>query len=497
MSRHADMPRVRLGMSSFVAQPAGQVRLRAALLGAIALLAAVHVATLVYHVGLTVAFPYDLNYGEGYVLNDALRLGRGEPLYVDLQQFPMVRSPYPPLFPGLWSLVVGVTGPSFWPGRALSGAALLGVLALLIWNARQVRGAGRWPILVAPALLVAAPPVYQWAGYARVDLLALLFAAGGVCAAQWFRGWRGIVGAAVLCSLALWTKQTMLTAAVAVAIALALRSRRDGAIFGALVVVPNALLLLALNATTGGEFTRHVLEGNAGNPMIPLRVVYFVGGFVALHLPLIVAGVWWLAQARQGVPSPIAVYLALALLATLSAGNGGSSVNYLLEPLIALALAVPFAWRAAAERAPLVGPLLAATQLVLLLHWPNGFGVSYLADSALGRTPTAADAAIGAQLDTLVQQTPGDIIAEPAGFAVRNGRAVHVQSLDLRAEALRGRWRSEPLVDALAGGRFSLVITAFDFLPYDAERAVAEHFDLESTLASPDGLTFRVYRYAR
>src|SRR5207302_587582 len=95
-------------------------RLERALLAAMAALVAIHVGVLLYHLGVQLAFPYDLNYGEGYVLNDAVRLAHGEPLYVDLQQFPMVRSPYPPLYPLVWSALVPFTGPVFWPGRALS-----------------------------------------------------------------------------------------------------------------------------------------------------------------------------------------------------------------------------------------------------------------------------------------------------------------------------------------------------------------------------------------
>ncbi len=476
--------------------PWTQERVRIALLAAVVLLALLHLGVLVYHLGLTIAFPYDLDYGEGYVLNDAVRLSHGEAIYVDLRQFPMVRSPYPPLFPLVWGLVVPLVGPAFWPGRLLSVVSLLGVLVLVTWNARLVRGAGRWPMLVAPALLVAALPVYQWAGYARVDLFALLFATAGVLAAQWGRDWRSVALAAVLCSLALWTKQTTVTAALAVLLALVLRRRRDGLAFALMLLLPNALLLALLQTVTGGEFGRHVLEGNAGNPMIPLRVLYFVGGFAALHVPALAAGVWWMVRSGRGVPSPIAVYLGVTLLALFTAGNGGSSVNYLLEPLIALAMALPFAWRAASERSPLVAPMLACTQLLLLLHWPNGFAVGYLGAFALGRTPVADDAAVGAQIDAVVSQSSDSVLVEPAGFAVRNGRPVYVQPLDLRAEELRGRWRSDSLVSALQSGRFERVITAYEFLPFAAERAVADHFELERVVQSPDGLTFKVYRYA-
>jgi hypothetical protein len=295
------------------AWPVPGVRLRALLLGVVVLLATLHTAVLVYHVTLSVDFPYDLNYGEGYVLNDAVRLSRGEPIYVDLQQFPMVRSPYPPLFPLLWSGLIGLFGPVFWTGRLLSAGALLGLAGLLVWNARRVR-AGPWPMLIAPALLLASPFVYQWAGYARVDLLALCLAAAAVCVAQWVPGWRGVLGAALLCALALWTKQTTLTAAAAVAIALGLRQWRHGLGFVALVGVPSVLIAAALNGATDGQFVRHVLEGNASNPVYPLRAVFFVIAVLALHLPAAASGVWWVTRALRGIPSPVAVYVPVALL---------------------------------------------------------------------------------------------------------------------------------------------------------------------------------------
>jgi hypothetical protein len=464
------------------------------LLVAVALLVALQVGVLAYHLALTIAFPYDLNYGEGYVLFDAVRFSRGEPVYVDLQQFPMVRSPYPPLFPLLWSALIPFTGPAFWPGRALSVVSLGGLFAVVGINAWRVR-CGVWPSVVAIGLLAASPFVYQWAGYARVDLLALLLATAGVVVAQASTGRRAVLLAALLCGLAVWTKQTTITATIAVGVALTLRSWRTGGAFVMLIGAPSVVVLLWLNAATNTQFARHVLAGNATNPVLPLRATIYVGTFLALHLPAVAASLWWLRRALTRRPSPVAVYLPIALFAALSAGNGGSSVNYLIEPLIAVALAVPFAWRALPAGATVLGPMLAATQLVLLVHWPNTFGTTYLGDAALGRTPTPADATIGARLDALVRAEPGEIIAEPAGFAVRNGRPVYVQPIDLRAEQLQGRWRSEPLTDALSSGRFSTVISAYNLFPVEAERAIQQHFALQESLASPDGLTFHVYRY--
>src|SRR5437660_2886722 len=131
-------------------------RLERWLLAAMVALVALHVGVLAYHLAMEIAFPYDLNYGEGYVLNDAVRLAHGEPIYVDLQQFPMVRSPYPPLFPLLWSLVVPLTGPALWPGRGLEGLALVGVGALVAFNALRTR-CGAWPAVAGVRLVPAFP----------------------------------------------------------------------------------------------------------------------------------------------------------------------------------------------------------------------------------------------------------------------------------------------------------------------------------------------------
>src|SRR5205807_9057993 len=138
--------------------------------------------------------------------------------------------------------------------------------------------------------------------------------------------------------------------------------------------------------------------GNATNPVIPLRAAVYLGAFIIMDLPAVVAAVWWLRRGLSARPSPIAVYLPIVLLAAVSAGNGGSSVNYLIEPVLAVALAVPFAWRALPAASSVAAPLFAVVQLALLFHWPNSFGTTYLAESALGRTPTSADIAIGAHL---------------------------------------------------------------------------------------------------
>jgi hypothetical protein len=72
---------------------------------------------------------------------------------------------------------------------------------------------------------------------------------------------------------------------------------------------------------------------------------------------------------------------------------------------------------------------------------------------------------------------------------------VYLQPIDLRAEQVQGRWRPEPLVEALSSGRFSTIIAAYNLFPLDAQHAIESHFNVAETLTGPDGLTFTVYRF--
>lgn len=459
----------------------------------VAALTLFHLGVLAYHVAQLIRFPYDVNYGEGYVLNDALRLARGEPIYVSMEQFPMVRSPYPPLVPALLGVFTLAAGPAFWPGRLLAATCVAAILGLLAWNA--VRARAGWLAAVAAAGGVAASPyVYDWAGYVRVDFPAILLAVAAVLAAQWVGGWRGVLLAAVLSGLAVWSKQTAVSAPAAITLAYLLARRyRHAAAFVLVQVIPSFVLLLLLETGSGGQFSRHVLFGNALNPYSPPRAIGWLALFLLAQWPLVLAAAWWLSRGLTRAPSPIALYVLFALATTLSVGNQGSAENYLLEGIVAGGLAVPFAWRALAGAARLLAPAMAAVQLVLTLHLPNG---PLLATSGVPvhATPTAADYVNAARVDAAVRDEPRAVLSEMAGFSLRNGRPVFVQPIDLRAEEYHGRWNSAPLLDAMRSGTFGLVVETYRLLPFGAERVLRSDFELVEQIPAMNGFTHRLYR---
>src|SRR4029450_10407410 len=178
--------------------------------------------------------------GEGYVLHDALRLVRGQPIWTDITQFPMVRSPYPPVYLLVTGLLAAPS-PSFLPLRLVSLLATLAIGGMLFWHARRV-SFGWPPAVLAAGIWFGSTFVYQWGPLARVDMLGLALSLAAVLVAERApirglalrlpRGARrgnllsrvplggALAICAVLCSLALLTKQTYLAAPLAITLCL-------------------------------------------------------------------------------------------------------------------------------------------------------------------------------------------------------------------------------------------------------------------------------------
>ncbi len=462
-------------------------------------LGAVYCAFFAYHAALTIAFPYDLDWGEGYVLNDAVRLARGEQIYVDIQRFPMVRSPYPPLFLAVNAVLLQVSGVGFFAGRLLSTLAAIGCAALT-YRVARASGATAATGWIAALVVLASPHLYQWAPYSRVDTLAVAFSLLAVLLASGGAGPRRLVLAGVVTAAALLTKQTVLAAPLAIVAWLALTRWRDLRWYLIGAVLPGLLVGALLIASSDGQFIRHVVTGNAGNPTNLARLVRFQAEFSLLHPLLLVAALGYaFTELRRGRPTLLALAALFAWLLSFSVASEASSVNYFLELLPFAAAAGAVGLTHLARPAPgraVLGAGLALLQMVMLFHVPNLVGVWPSFFAPHGYTPTAQDALVGREIDALVAGTSGWVLSEPAGFALRNDREVLVQPLDLRAEQLRGRWDSAPLRQAVRERRFALIVLSYGLFPNDVLAEIRQHYALHTTLQSPNGLRYSVYRPA-
>jgi hypothetical protein len=442
--------------------------LPALLAGALALLLSLQVLTFLLHSWVFMTFPYQLDYGEGPILQIALRAARGEEIYPALSGYPYVIASYMPLYYLLCALGVHLTGPSFLFGRLLSLLAAL-VVALgagaVVWQKSKHRFAS----LLAGALVLTFPPFHVWATLMRVDMLALALSVAGFVLFQRGRRASGMA----LFALAVLTRRTALAAMAAAFIDLAARQgwRRAAKLLAVQLALIAALVAAALLLTRGGLYRQlswHT-SGSLGKSWTWGQVWVIMS--VALrqwpvYLALSLLAALWslLAGPRRVLP----LYFALAIAVALTMGRIGSSFNYLLEPLAVGAMMIGLLWADLAHRlAPrpsrLRSPwgrtafLVLAGALLLQIVWTRlhfEYNISLLRPQA---SPSASQYVIDA-----IAAAPGPVLCEDVGLIELAGKETPLQPFEFTQMSRAGVLDPKPVFRDVRRGRFPLVVLRFN-----------------------------------
>ncbi len=111
------------------------------------------------------AFPFPLDYGEGPILDQTLRLAQFENIYRDsFASPPYTVSNYPPLFQLIQVPLAWIVGPAFWYGRlisilsAVSAAGLIGLILHTLTGDRIAAAIGGLTLLAFPYLAAGVRP---------------------------------------------------------------------------------------------------------------------------------------------------------------------------------------------------------------------------------------------------------------------------------------------------------------------------------------------------
>jgi hypothetical protein len=427
--------------------------------GLLVLLAALGRGLLVYarHFQTALEYPYHLNYGEGPLLAQAVRLANGEGIY-DLEVPPYTITNYPPLYMLLQAPLVSALGPAYSYGRLLS---LLGIGLAMIALAAILHAATRdWiAALVGALLLPVIPYILHWSALARIDSLALgLSLAGIAVVAIAPRRRAAVIAAALLLTAAAYTRQTYLAAAPLAAFAWlwgAGERRRAlifAVLFGSLVLGLFALLLVW---TEGGIFF-HIVTANVNLHDYNLLAFYVeeivktMPLLVALALAVVVFSplgrqrIWWVA----------APYTAAALATAATISKIGSDINYLYELSAALCLAAGAAagWL---RRLPALRMLLLialAGQAWLLVDRAEQRYVPIIVERAAQRE------AVATLLDS-IRAADGLVLADDAmGLLPLAGRPILFQPFEMSQLAQVGVWDQAPFLAHLEYGTYPYVL---------------------------------------
>jgi len=402
------------------------------------------------------SFPFPLNYGEGPLLDQAVRLANFEGIYSsDLARAPYTISNYPPFYLLVQAPFVWLFGPELWYGRLISLASVAATalfVALTLFTLTRDRIAAMAAGLTFPAI----PYVLRWSSLGRVDLLGLALSWAGLFAVvRWPGRRRAIIAAAILFVAAVMTRQTyVLAAPLAAFVWLLVQGERRRALELAGFSCGLGLVsFAALNVATDGGFFLNTVTANI-NEFRWERVSFNALG-AGLACPLLLLGglafawkaprdrAWWLV-----VP-----YLALSVPSALLVGKVGSDVNYLLELSAALCLATGalIAWQR--ERPRLRALLISLLALQVLALAQSSLVPSGLQDYVVDQEKEVR------QLSRIVAAAEGPVLTdEHMGLLPLNGKRIQLQPFEMTQLSRDGSWKQDQAVESIQSEEYAVVM---------------------------------------
>jgi hypothetical protein len=409
---------------------------------------------------LALIHPYPLDYGEAPLVDQAMRLARGQNIYrPDLAAPPYTISNYPPLYVVTLTPFVELLGPSFGIGRAislLSSLATAGFLALTVCTLTQDRVAA----VITGLLFLALPYVVHWSGLLRVDLLALAFSTGGLyLLARWPDALWSLVGAGLCLVAAIYTRQSYALAAPCAAFVWLWTHDRQRAFELVGLVGGLALaLFFVLNLITRGGFYFNIVTANV-NEFGMDRLEWNLRRLRdATYVLLLLGGAFLiLAPGRLRGWALLVPYLLGATFSGLTIGKIGSNVNYFLELCAALSLMAGalIAWSRERRWLRIVLLILLAFQVGRLMQ-------TTLRDYVGGLNARRNDLKQLSQLEEVVEAADGPVLAdEYMGMIILQRQSLYLQPFEVTQMAWAGVWDQTPLVESIRHQEFPLILIHF------------------------------------
>ena len=439
------------------------------------------------------AFPFPLDYGEGPMLDQTLRLAHFENIYRNsFASPPYTVSNYPPLFQLLQVPLAWVVGPAFWYGRlisilsAVSAAGLIGLILNALTGDRIAATMGGLTLLAFPYLL-------QGSVLNRVDALAIALSLGGLYATvRWPNHRQGPWVAGLLFTAAAFTNpRYVLVAPLTAFVWLWHLENRSQAFRLAAIVAGSCLgLFLSLTLITQGGFYRNTVLANLTSfswytVTGSLLNLYLNAGFLVIG-SLIFIGIERLGEATRSW-SLVAPYCLGAAFMTLTLGMANSSVNDLFQVAAALCLASGafIAWAGGSYWFKALLFFVLAMQINLLIDWSRQ-------DFIPAFTSKMADTREVEGLAEYVQEAQGPILAdEYMGLIPLAGRRLYFQPFEYKQLQAANLWSEASLLDSIQREEFAVILlyeprdwSAINIRwTEDVRNMIYAHYRLEDTLA--------------
>jgi hypothetical protein len=414
-----------------------------------------------YYNWKTVTFPYSVDYGEGPILDQVMRLSKFQNIYMtDIQQLPFTITNYPPMYQVVQVPFAWIFGPAYWYGRGLSTLSIFAAaffIALILGVVTKDWLAG----VLGGLVLFAVPYILHWSPFCRVDSFALgLSMAGVFVIARWPDSRKGVIISGLLLTAAVYTRQSYALAAPPAAFFWLIGNRHWKRALQLVGVVAGVglVFLLLLTLISRGGFYFNIVTANV-NPFHWDSVRNYKDAiwrnmrYIVISSVVFLAGTWWLKSKIWWLAAP---YLIGGTISAITIGKSGSNVNYLFEfsagiSLVAGAVIAAPGRRLWLLKIPLI--LLLAWQVNKMYIWTNTEYYPW----TMGRVDNERED-IKLLLD-LVRQSKGPVLADEfMGLVVLDGRQLYFQPFEFKQLSIAKVWDETPFIQAVNNKEFGLIL---------------------------------------
>lgn len=394
--------------------------------------------------------PYQIDYGEGLMLDGALRLRHSQPLYSNPFAFPIVIHVYGPAAYGVAALVLPGGRASFPAGRFLILACSVAISLLLGSILRRLTGS--WWISLSFGLLLLTLPAFRfWLYLFRADVIGVFFSITGVtlyllAGKRWY--W-----SIPFFALAMFCKYTLVAAPLAVFFHLILE-RKVKQSFGFAIGLGSAcaLAFVFLQFKTGGWFAFHMFSTHPDR--YSLTQFFALEALTWASAPVVTAlAVWWIIQdfrsKRPGLPS---LYFAASSITALTAGKLGSTTNHFVEWMAACCLCAGLGYSWLLSRYP-------ARSVPLTLLLGASLLIAVVAQNRPGLQPTR-EMTEGGQAYLYLKQAPSSrVLSESLGPVLLAGKPLLISDPFVFGQSVQhGVWPGRHVEELIDGQYFGLIV---------------------------------------
>jgi hypothetical protein len=474
--------------------------------------------------GATLAFPWELDQGEGHNVWSAWLLLHGQGPYLDLNHYPFFDINYPPfhfvmMIPLLW-----VFGPSLLAGRLLADLCVFGLAAAvgaIVW---RYSGRNRFATGLGILLILANPYIYIFGVIATVNVSQVMLGAwglfclglaldrvepGGKVSPAAETRWKPLILGLVLLLAAIYTKQQAIDAVGTGFLFLLWRRPKIAIVCGLIFGVVGGGLFLLIDLLTAHQFYINLIKVNI-NDFIKRQLLDQWTAYGLTHAPLLLlaAGYAWQTARQKSRLSMWLLYLVITTLGSALVGKFGAAETYFYSSIAAVAIGAALfsgelfkngfnltglSFLTLSSRPPVGKPeikngpagilnsvralaagavLLLALQNVIFYHAPEtphpwkdlikGHSGNYV---LFGAPPSEAEKAAGQRIADLVKAAPPPVLTEEASFAMVNGYEVVTNPSNILVYNQARLWQSRELTLMVQNGCFGLIVLHGHFIP--------------------------------